>query len=564
MADQFVKVKLGLYAEIKTQSGVVKFDDIVSMSATFGLNSIPTASMVVAVGEDPRRNKIATIHKQKSKLRPRDQVKIFVKMIPQSGATEKVPGQRYKVFEGYLSGIGYQRSHNSANFVINVVHWIDDLNNSGALTGNWMPGSAYDMAQAAVYNNLVPGGGLGLGTAQVDPRYSIVTIDNASTDLWERVIKPIYVELAQWAYGRQQDVPANGQAIGTNSAAIGIGDGVLKPGALNRMPGDDGKKYYKPIGLELNGLGMETQDSIRLALQMSNSRSFAYTTFWGKLVGEAAPQFFFAVSPAVDWALPIPFFAALKKEWITVKADEYSYANFNANMSQLIECVDVFYPAGANPMSTAGMGGTDPQGQERPLGYFPEKPIKRGLKLYKEPPAWLSNVVPWQQMSPGSTGEGGPVPGDMAFPNSGAPFSIVDPPGALINKLKSSGVATKLAEHWYKSELLYQRYGEMSGMLRFDIAPGSIVKIETPPRDVKWYYAKEPYMFATVTQVSFAINAERAMAGTSFSLAHIRTAEENDDSQITAEKPPLFKQEWSGSPLADPDPQDWPGWAPKT
>lgn len=550
MADPFVKVKLKLNAII----GGADFDDVVSITSTFGLNSIPTASIVVAVGKDYKRNKNATIHQQRSKLRPRDPVQVFLEMIPQSGDTSKIPGKKYKIFEGYLSGVGYQRSHNSANFTINVVHWLDDLNNSGALTGNWMPGASYDMAQAALYNALAPGGGgLGLGTPTLDPRRDIVSIGNLQSDMWLNVLQPIYKTIAEWAKGRQQALDASGSGGGSNSAAIG--PTPFGPGALLRMPGK-GAAYYTPVALNLRGLsGTEMADCIRVGLQLVDSNSFAYTTFWNKIVGETAPQFFFAISPSVDWALPIPFFAGLKQEWKTINADEYSYANFNANMSQMLESVDVFYPINNSMTNSSGMGSvTGAVGLEKPLGFFPPKPSqnRQGLKLYKEPPAWLSNPVQWNRKSGASTAVAGPAVGDMAAPNFGSQTSKTQSPRGMLEMMKSSKVATRLAEHWYKSELLYQRYGEMSGYLRFDVAPGSIIKIETPPRDKEYYGDDNHYMYATVTQVSYAINAERAMAGTSFSLAHIRTQDENADSTITAAKPPMFMSAWPGGPLADP------------
>lgn len=546
--DAFVKVKLKLTAYI----GGTEFDDVVSMSATFGLNSIPTASIVVAVGEDPNRQKLATIHTARPNLQPRDIVRVFVEMIPESGRTEKIPGQKYKVFEGYLSGIGYQRSHNSANYTINVVHWIDDLNNSGALTGNWFPGAQYDLAQSAMYNALQEGGGMPVPVPLLDPTHKHTKISNITADLWLQTLSPIYKELASWAYGRQQALPGSGHLLGTNSAAIGIGEGVIPPGALNRMPGT-GAGYYRPLALRAGGLqGPEFDAALRHGLQVENVNSYKYTTFWSKLVGEIAPQFFFAISPAVDWALPIPFFAALSAEYKTIKADEYSYANFNANMAQLLESVDIFYPVGCNPTGSGGMGVIGRAfGMEKPLGTY-EGVSKRGLRLYKEPPAWLTNPAAWYTKSAASTGEGGPLPGDQAVPNRGAKSAPTRDPGAVMSMLKGSKFLSYLAEHWYKSELLYQRYGEMSGYLRFDIAPGSIVKIETPPKDREWYGGVDAYMFATVTQVSYSINAERAMAGTSFSLAHIRTEEENNNPKITSAFPPMYTSRWRGGPLADP------------
>jgi hypothetical protein len=94
--------------------------------------------------------------------------------------------------------------------------------------------------------------------------------------------------------------------------------------------------------------------------------------------------------------------------------------------------------------------------------------------------------------------------------------------------------------------VLSQRYGEMSGKLRFDIAPGSIIKIKEP--DLRT--ASEVTTYAAVTHVSFVINAEQHTAGTSFTLLNLRSELENNDELYTSEKPPLYPDgKWVGGPL---------------
>jgi hypothetical protein len=109
----------------------------------------------------------------------------------------------------------------------------------------------------------------------------------------------------------------------------------------------------------------------------------------------------------------------------------------------------------------------------------------------------------------------------------------------------------KYATHWYMSEILQQRYGELSGPLRFDIAPGSIVKIETPIRD-REHETNNENLYASVMSVTFAINADKATAGTSFSIAHTRTQEELDSDYSTDTAPLYGKTKWLGGPLAKP------------
>ena len=549
---------------VSAKIGSVEFPDVVSFSATFGLNSIPTAKLVVATGKEVRSNEPATIHNAKDKLRPRDEAVVTLTIDTTDGDTSKMENGTFVIFRGYYIGIGYTRTPNSSNYTLNLTHWLDDLNSSSMLNGNWFPGAPYDLAQNAAYYLAPPVAGA--GAARPDARRwstvpaiddgTLITPANIEEDLWNRVLKPAFQAIAQFPAPRFQ---ANDPEE-SNSAALA---------ALARMPGDIGAEYYQPLALDLSGL---TSNNIQYAVSAAISKealeSFAYTTFWNKLVGEYASQFFFAISPSVEFALPVPFFPGVRKEYIIVEADEYGYANFNANMSQLLESVDVFYssqPSFTNYQS----GGTTPPPprMQEPLGYYPPevRQDRRGLKLVKDPPGWMTNFVPDAVYTGRSTGTTARPVGDTMSPQNGEaapPNNWLRPEDALREQVGSRAMF-RFAEHWYKTELLSQRYGEMSGKLRFDIAPGSVIRVEVPPRDQRpggWFVsAPDDSIYATVTQVSFVIDAERATAGTSFALAHIRTNAENNDDKITncencgnTERPPLYRQLWRGAPLAVP------------
>jgi hypothetical protein len=125
---------------------------------------------------------------------------------------------------------------------------------------------------------------------------------------------------------------------------------------------------------------------------------------------------------------------------------------------------------------------------------------------------------------------------------------------------EAQNVIEDFAKHWYLTEVLQQRVGELSGPVRFDIAPGSIVKIATPIGD-KIGTAALDYVVASVISVSFVINSERATAGTSFTVAHTKTPEEaNSTSNYSTGKPPLYGANgdsddtvtFYGAPLAEP------------
>ena len=228
--------------KLKATIGGIEFPDVVSCSATFGLNSIPACSLIVATGKEIRSGRSATIHDAKKKLQPRDKATVTLTLTVTDGQTDKMETGTFTIFDGFYAGIGYQRSFNSANYTLNLIHWLDDLNASSMVNGNWFPGAPYDLAQNAAYFALDPNEGAGTYWSTVptiDVRGDIITAAKIKQDLWGEVLKPIFNKIAQWPSPRYQ-----GEKPGTNDAAIA---------ALARMPGT-GAPYYKKLALDTTGL----------------------------------------------------------------------------------------------------------------------------------------------------------------------------------------------------------------------------------------------------------------------------------------------------------------------
>lgn len=561
----FSMTRFKLKAVITTADGDVEFPDIVAISATFALNSIPTAVLLVPTGVNIKTGEKAAIHVHKAKLRARDKAKVTLTVDTPEWANDKMPSGDYVIFEGFYVGIGYERAYNSATYELQLTHWLDDLNNSSLLNGNWFPNAPFDLAQSAASYVLGPGDGDNTGVAlggnkpwSTVPRIDngdIVTAGNINDDMWEKVLKPAFTAIANFPAPVYQTEEGK-----KNDAALA---------ALERMPGK-GQEYYKPLKLDTTGLLPETvQGAVATGISKEALEGFAYSTFWSKLVGDYGSQFFFAISPSAEFATPIPFFAGLRGYYTTIRADEYGYARFNASLTQVIESVDIFYPSQTSATGYVlgdfdGSGGEPPPGLAFPLGWYPprSKQNKNGMKLLKEPPGWMYNFIPEAPMAGRTTGITDVQLGCTACPQKGpdSPPPGVPTPDAALREVVDSNALSRFAEHYFKTEVLSQRFGELSGKLRFDIAPGSVVQIETPPDDPTKRgrsVSDTDSFYATVMQVSYAINAEKATAGTSFVLAHLRTDGENNDDLYTrcencggADRPPLYALPWLGAPLA--------------
>jgi len=542
MADPFVRSDFTIVADF--DNGAIVFNDVVAFSATFGLNSIPTASLVVASGYNMRTGEPATIHNVVNILKPRIPVKVTLTVNTTDGLLAKMPAGIYVIFDGYYAGMGYQRSNTNSSYTLHLIHWLDDLNCSSMLNGNWSVGAPQNLASAAYARATLPAGDTGQhgggDNNSATPIIKTATASGLETDLWGSVLKPMFDEIRKFPHPSEQNsenLDLDPESNGNNAAAAK---------ALVRMPGSAPKPSKLAMNLDdVNARAIECATNSGITSMALNS--IGYTSFWGKLVGEFAPSFLFAVSPGVEFANVIPFFAGLRTPWKIIKGDEYNYAAFNASVAALIESVDIFYGVQTTSgIAPAGSITFAPMSYYEPWGRFPRPNTDfRGQILIKEPPAWLASPIPENVFAQGSVGITDTPSGGAVDPGAkgSLPAGTISP--ADTEKNFQTTILNRFAKHWYQSEVLSQRYGELSGKLRFDIAPGSVIKIMTPDSKI----GDEVPLYASVAQVSCVINAEQHTAGTSFTLTNLRTDYENSNDILTSDDTPLYKESWPGGPL---------------
>lgn len=561
--DTFVFTTFKLWADIE---GVGEVRDIVAISGTFALNTIPKASLVLACGVNPlANNKPASAHTILSTVKMRAKVKVWLEFDTTDGKKEKSPSQKLMVFDGYYAGFGFQRAQDNAQYTMHLVHWLDDLNAGSMLSRNFFPGAGYSLAENAnAWSISARQGRSGIVQAipGLDPNRDYIQYSKYTNDFWGQTIKPLLLKMAgpDWPRPDERCKPASELA----AEAAGEEDPLIA--ALNRMPGT-GAVNPNPAKLPLNfddlsdnlNEGMLDR-AINQGMSQSGLAGFNYSTMWSMLIGVWGPSFLFAISPAVEFANVIPYFGGLRfqdggSNFKTIKADEYGYANFMCNTGTILEAISIYWGQGSSTNIISG----DIKALNRtsfcsPAGTFPPLGMRdhRGTILVKEPPNWVTNYVGFNPYTVASTGMVGRYTGGaMETPESGEPTPAGGKPdrAEAHRQIKDSRLLDVFAEHWYKSEFLQQRYGELSGKLRFDIAPGSIVKIEAP-RNVMPMLPDNTDMVGMVAQVSFVINAELANAGTSFSLTNIRSIDEDKEELKTAKLPLMYKKEWAGGPLS--------------
>lgn len=525
--------------------GGVTITDVVGVAATFELNGIPSCTCDLAAGVNLKTGAASSANSGALDSVPlRAPATVTATVFAPDGGDEDAglaPGT-YVIFDGYYIGTGWSRTREEAHFQVHLIHWIDDLNCSSMVNGNYSPGMPGDMAQAAVRVALQTIENDDAGTVAVP----FIGKPNINADIWEGNIKPILEAIADMPHFKEQYVGQRGGTAASGNTAARE--------ALKKMPCSAANN----VGTKLNLAGdifiSSLESSFQYSLTEMITNNMGYTSFWNKLFGELCPEFLLSISPAVTCANVIPFFGGLSTSHVTITANEYNVAKFNCTATNLIESFTLFH-------SMQATTGTEKPGENPaavkppdyflPFGEYPKQSAGdavdfRGVILVKKPPRWLANGSPMGGVVDRTALN---LPHDA---HTGSKNNSTTPPNGKIDSRSAQAsfrpLADRYCEHWYKTSVLSQRQGELSGKLRFDIAPGSIVEIELPEESKA--AGGPPSYFAAVMSVSYIINSDYPMAGTSFKLGWMRTKAENEKPTLTSAVAPLYTSAWPGGPLA--------------
>ena len=542
--SSWAKFKFKLRAVI----GGVTFTDIVRFGCTFEANSVPSAGLVVAVGVNAD-GVLATIHSNVDKITAGASAEVFLTVIPQGsdGVKDKLlelPGE-IRIWLGRVVGMAINRSLDEASAMIQLTHWLEDLNGPSSLNSNVHPHSSGDFAHSAIYPGVTTSGtdaGSRMWVPVVDDKEIKLTPDVLEEDLWKNVLHKWLTRLAK------ADLAKTDQFI--NQAQDGDKDAQA---ALARMVG--ASRFSVPLAMALASAdGKAVADGVRHALTHETFTSWVHTTLWGKLIGEWAPTYFFVVVPRIEDALVVPYAGALREPFLTldgdgysIRDDQYTHSNSVSLTTQQLRAVGVWHGTQSD-LGGNGAPSTEDAGYKEIAGWY-QSSRPSGLVLIKESPSWLQNAVSASSYAAASADAGRTTGvGHAAAPGAGA-APTANAPTAVVKSLKT--LLDNFAHHWYSLEQLKGRTLEISGKLRFDIAPGTTVRVQGGAGKTAAVDQLNVTFFGTVVRTSIMLDCENERAGTAFSLAHVRTEAENAVDDMSVKLPPLYSRAWRGAPLAD-------------
>lgn len=519
--------------------------DVAQFNAAFALNEVPTAQCLIAVGRDAASGSAATpaaVHKAHS-LKQMTPAKVrFTPTGEYRPDGTRWPDGPQVIFSGYFTGFAPRKVNGKFFVVAPLIHWLVDLSCSSAVCQGLHAANPTQLNAVAAVLSSLDDSGAAQGSTIGALAAAEVVAPAIGADFW-KAIKSLFCALA--------NVPV--QAVGPGDACGGDGDFRTNDRALKALalfegdaegcpfdPVDLGPNYSVPLAIANGGVS-KVDEALAAAIGDELVESYASTSFWGKLVGQFCPLFQLAVVPMVARALVVADTPAYRGgPWKTLALSEYSDADFTPLLERPLRGVGVV--ASWSSPTQAGVG---PPGALTALrgGCWIEDSVDPGdgLLQFVPEPAWLRLAdlvaapdppdVPGRAAGADAVGAdaGGGGEGAGAGEDEGGPGNAVD------------ALYRDYAHSVYVMNTLRGRHGTVSGKLRFDIAPGSIVRVVGDAEEfLGGADALAIDYVGCVQRVTITINAESGVAATSFQLSHVRSASENAEPRTSVAAHPLF------------------------
>ena len=532
---------------------------VVQYSSSFAVNEIPRAVCMLAIGRDARTSKYARLHSTGMNLQQMLKAKVFFRP---RGAWDtdgtNWPGTKKCVFEGFYVGMAYTKITGKMQPTLHLIHWLADLGFSSTLSANQHPSNPTCLVTAAVTPSVEPINTSGLGEQGV-----LVGCDVANTviekwvergDLWHGIKEMFYqyAQIDRFRLGKITDEEGGGTKTDNNRALNALKKFECSTESCPSL----GYKYAYPMELDTKG-GRLVADSCGKAISESLCQSFAASTFWDQLVGVYCPMFCMTVIPMVDRALVVADTPAYNVPWQkTIKAGDYDNIDLSGMISRPLQGVGVV----SNYATLAGTGRTDNSDSSDNTelnvgGTYAESSVHKGDGTWMviPAPAWLEGAAQVGVYSGVSCGIDKKVASNSSTTATDTGKADDPTPVDIISGDSLSKLFSAYAHAVYVTNMLRGRSASISGKLRFDIAPGSIVQIETKAENfADGSDALATPMIAYVERVSVNINAEARAANTTFQFSHVRTSRENTLPRTMVTEHPLYKGSiYNGAPLVD-------------
>jgi len=520
-------------------------------SMTYGLNAIPNASALIAMGYNVRTLERSRIYDEIQNIKQMAPVVVRVTgelgdWSPRGDGGVRIqwPTADSIIFTGYVSGISYRRSMGGINLVLNMVNQLVDLAMSSGGSADVVPGAPHDLMLPLYADGA---GGKPAGTSA--SKFIEELPDDLSTDFSRGLLKALHyvsqdnqLQTHQaWCDGAAgTDNPASEQRANQRAAqairGFGFWNGIE---SYTQDPAES--NYVKPYPLQIHSTGRQ-----HVAQRIGNkiAASFASTSMWGLLVGSLLPEFGVGIVPTAQTAFIAPILPMSRQANALVELGPNDQADFNFKaLSQR-----PLYGVGVmGNYQTAVLAKGESDNKQCVGATFVAKAddasrFNDGMWMFVPAPDWMDD---WTNFDPQAL-DGEPAAAAMLSNPSHDAAGLAQPavqrnPDDEVNDWNN--VMERYAQMIYAANALRGREGTIVSKLRFDICPGTTIRVKSnTDRNSDGVSELAVDLLGLVAQVTVNINAESATASTTLKLTNLRTDVENLSDRFSLESHPFFDE----------------------
>ena len=528
--------------------------ELVQFDCSYEMNKIPTCTAVLPVGYrvvPPYTS--STAHDIADDVQVQVPITVYVQTTVMATAPTTPPAivppiiapvGTYKLFCGWITGIGYCRTYQGYAMTITATHWLSALTFSSTLSATSHPHNPTDFTFNAAINADVDGAELKHYTPATLMQSAFLAGD-LQDDLWGKVLHPFLTKLActdrinKDAFGL--DAINDGGDNEAKAALDLINIGTPPAVTLPMVAAGGGDEAAMAIANDL-AVNILTPASVG-----NTAQSLAHTTFWDKIVGDICPRYYLKLIPYPERAVLAPFIAGLRDEWnpgggaATIIARDMSHQDMESGIPRPLRAVGLFTShggqAGANMRPLDGVNNAEIGGM-----YIGTRP--NGLVMLKEAPSYLSESVTPAVYAAKSSGIGSTRANAFNHPVAGDAPAVGDPAQPKVLKLAAQPVLLKMAQAMFVGEALKNRYGDIVGPVRFDISPGSSISFQgTEGSPVP---ADGEIRYGAVLRVKYSFDAQGQQCYTAYRLINVHTVDEHASDDYSIADHPLYTENFIG------------------
>lgn len=526
-----------------------------AFSGSWAMNQIPEAMCTLAVGRNAADGTtLAAIHKFAAKIKTMVKATVTATFSGQYMPDKDWPKKPLVIFEGYYVGFSYQKVNGRIQPVAHLLHWLTDLGFSSCLSAATHPAIAGSLIDAAVFQSKRAAPGAGGGGQAIFLPHMIGHADlntNLHEDLWG-ALKQYMCDMSNYTgfYPVGVGDPGLGRCGGKDTLNV-LTSNNRATRALARIEGPGGEDCagdgvtntdYK-YGSKLTFATPLDVESNAIAGYIGSAMvsDMVQHTFWDLLIGVYCPLFGFDLCPAIDRVVIFPSIPGWRgkggKYWRDISPSDYDYVDETAALPKPLRGVVIHGGFVADTMANAHEAAVGTSAIPAGLFASPAQDENDGAVLYQPPPAWLPQIL----LAGLNTANG--TPDDTVINSATTPGQGSGPkeetPQQLLPDVKT--LLDCYARMIFSQNALRGRSGNFSGRLRFDIAPGSHVKIiGSPEKFIGGEDDLAANKYGQVARMTVEIDAEGRRAVTAFQVIGLRNDAENQDDRTSIPDHPFF------------------------